>query len=76
MKKGSLFSFCIIYIWLGIFSLLVYFELWLGASNSFYANKYFIHNVIICLLVNIVLFNLIRRKSILFIISAFTFIWS
>ena len=76
MKKGSLFSFCIIYIWLGIFSLLVYFELWLGASNSFYAKKYFIHNVIICLLVNIVLFNLIRRKSILFIISAFTFIWS
>ena len=76
MKKDRLFLYFIIYFWIGIFSTLVYVELLLGATNSISINKYLVHNVMICYLMNILIFNLFKKKQALLAISSVAFIWS
>ena len=76
MNKSSLKLNLLVYLWLGVFSLFSYIELLLGASNSIVVNKYSIHNVLICFLINIIVFNLFKKKLPLVILSIVSFIWS
>ena len=66
----------LIYIWLGVFSSLVYLELLLGATNSIDINRYWVHNIIICYLIVILFFNIIKTRITLFVFSMASFIWS
>lgn len=66
----------LIYIWLGVFSSLVYLELLLGATNSIDINRYWVHNIIICYLIVIFFFNIIKKRITLFAFSMIAFIWS
>ncbi|SDI71583.1 Phosphoglycerol transferase MdoB [Pseudobutyrivibrio sp. 49] len=76
MKKFKSVSFWLVYLWLGIFSAITYLDLLLGASNRLVINKYTIHNVLICFLINIIFFNLIKKKGALLVVSGATFLWS
>ena len=76
MKNDKFISVLFIYIWLGIFSVLLYLELLLGSSNSIVINKYWAHNIMICYLVSILLFNIFKKKRTLIILAAVASIWS
>ena len=76
MKKSCIKLNLLIYLWLGVFSLISYFNLFLGASNNIVVNKYWLHNVIICFLINVLVFNLFKKKLPLIILSIISFIWS
>ena len=76
MKKSCIKLNLLIYLWLGVFSLISYFNLFLGASNNIVINKYWLHNVIICFLINVLVFNLFKKKLPLIILSIISFIWS
>ncbi len=76
MKKTAIFINLVLYIWLGIFSTLIYLELLIGSSNSIDINKYWIHNIMICYLISILVFNIFRKKSVLLILSSFALVWS
>ncbi|WP_022760611.1 LTA synthase family protein [Butyrivibrio sp. AD3002] len=76
MKKIPKISFVLIYVWLGVFSAITYLDLLLGASQNIVINKYWAHNIMICFLINILIFNLVKKKLTLIVISAAAFIWS
>ncbi len=76
MKKDRIITVFCTYIWLGIFSVLLYLELLLGSSNSIVINKYWGHNIMICYLVSILLFNIFKKKRSLIILAAVASIWS
>ena len=76
LNKDSVISFLTVYIWLGIFSFLTYTMLLFGASNNINVNRYWLHNIMICYLINILVFNIVKKKWVLIFISCFSFIWS
>ena len=69
-------SFLIIYIWLFVFSIFTYAELFFGASNNIVLNKYWLHNIMICFLINVLVFHLIKKKWSLLLVSCISFVWS
>ena len=75
-KKNLIKNYIIIHLWLGIFSMLVYFELLLGATDAISINKYLIHNVLICFLINVLIFYLYKKRRTLLVISVIALIWS
>ncbi len=76
MKKRPYKSYLNIFLCIGILSTFIYIELYIGASNTFDINKYWLHNVIICFLINTFIFGIFRNRKVLLIVSVIAFLWS
>lgn len=76
MEKRNIRNYLIVYIWLGFLSLFLYLELLLGATRIIDINKYWAHNIMICYLINILVFNIFKNKKIFYFISGIAFLWS
>ena len=76
MKKRSLKTSLIVYIWLGILSSFLYLQLLLGATRIIDINRFWIHNIMICYMINILVFNIFKNKKVLYLITGIAFLWS
>ena len=76
MKKTPILRTIYIFFWIGVFSIFIYAELLLGATNRLVINKFWAHNVMICFLINTLIFYLVKKKRALLVISGISLVWS